>query len=118
MNEPYNVVENVLTDDEKVYKALGPSIDLSINELQPCFISMVVIYPGDTGPQNIEIYLSNEENNWKLVKQVTANKAPVHNIVIPGENLAKYIRIKCINNIRGGNFVNIRFIQVKGLHPD
>lgn len=36
-------------------------------------------------------------------------------MVLPGETIAKYIRVRCINNIRGGNLVNIRYITVKGL---
>ena len=31
IHEPYNVVENVLKDDEKVYKALSPSFDFTVN---------------------------------------------------------------------------------------
>lgn len=27
----------------------------------------------------------------------------------------KYLRLRCINNVRGGNLVNIRYIQIKGL---
>jgi len=31
IHEPYNVVENVLKDDEKVYKALTPAFDFTVN---------------------------------------------------------------------------------------
>lgn len=36
-------------------------------------------------------------------------------MVLPGEIITKYIRVRCINNVRGGNLVNIRYIQIKGL---
>jgi hypothetical protein len=30
IHEPYNVVENILKDDESVYKALTPDLDLTV----------------------------------------------------------------------------------------
>ena len=27
----------------------------------------------------------------------------------------KYLRIRCVNNVRGGNLVNVRYVQVKGM---
>jgi len=50
IHEPYNVVENVLKDDEKVYKALTPSFDFTVNNGQSSFISEVIVHPGDCGP--------------------------------------------------------------------
>jgi transcription elongation factor GreA-like protein len=50
VHEPYNLVENVLRDDDKEYKAMNPSIDLTVNDGKPCFISNVLVHPGDTGP--------------------------------------------------------------------
>ena len=63
----------------------------------------------------MEVYLSNNVDAWQLLKTFSATKAAVQNLVIPGENLAKYVRIRCVNNIRGGNLVNVRYIQIKGL---
>jgi hypothetical protein len=34
---------------------------------------------------------------------------------VPAEHVCKYIRLRCINNVRGGNLVNVRYILVKGL---
>ena len=31
INDPYNVVENILKDDDKIYKALTPELDLTLN---------------------------------------------------------------------------------------
>lgn len=36
-------------------------------------------------------------------------------MIIPGEYHARHLRIKCLNNIRMGNIVNVRFVVVKGL---
>ena len=30
--------------------------------------------------------------------------------------MARYLRLKCLNNIRGGNIVSVRHIMVKGLN--
>ena len=38
IHEPYNIVENVLRDDEKVYKSLSPSFDFTINNGNGSFI--------------------------------------------------------------------------------
>lgn len=110
IHEPYNVVENVLKDDEKVYKSLTPAFDFSVNNGSQCFISNVFVAPGDTGPNKMEIYLSNNFDQWTLIKTFTADKEKIHNLVIPGENMAKYVRVRCVNNIRGGNLINVRFI--------
>jgi len=118
IHEPYNVVENVLRDDEKVYKALTPTFDFTVNNGTGCFISHVILAPGDCGPQKMEVYLSNNIDQWQLAKAYTAGKGSLETLAIPGENMAKYVRVRCVNNIRGGNLVNVRFIQVKGLMPE
>lgn len=50
IHEPYNVVENVLKDDEKVYKALTPTFDFTVNNGNQCYISNIILAPGDCGP--------------------------------------------------------------------
>lgn len=74
IHEPYNVVENVLKDDEKVYKALTPTFDFTVNNGTACFISNVILAPGDTGPQKMEIYLSNNIDQWQFVKAYESDK--------------------------------------------
>lgn len=74
IHEPYNVVENVLKDDEKVYKALTPTFDFTVNNGMSCFISNVILSPGDCGPQKMEIYLSNNIDQWQFVKAYTSSK--------------------------------------------
>jgi len=115
IHEPYNVVENVLKDDESVYKALTPQFDFALAQGQLCYVSEVVLYPGDTGPAVVEIYVSNSMDKWTLVKQYQCSKAGAQKFAIPGEIICKYLRIRCVNNIRGGNIVNVRYVVVKGL---
>ena len=50
IHEPYNVVENVLRDDHKVYKALSPNFDFTLDNGKTCFVANVMLSPGDTGP--------------------------------------------------------------------
>jgi hypothetical protein len=44
------VIENVLKDDESVFKALTPSLDFTLANGSICFVSEVLLYPGDCGP--------------------------------------------------------------------
>jgi len=39
-------------------------------------------------------------------------------LAIPGEYMAKYVRIRCLNNIRGGQIVSTRYIMIKGLNKE
>jgi len=50
IHEPYNVVENILKDDESVYKALTPDLDVTVAQGNLAYISEMSIYPGDCGP--------------------------------------------------------------------
>ena len=50
IHEPYNVVENVLKDDDTVYKGLTPDFDITLDRDELCYVSEVVIWPGDNGP--------------------------------------------------------------------
>ena len=58
IHEPYNVVENVLKDDESVYKALTPQLDFTLSGGAVCFISEVIIHPGDCGPATVEVNIN------------------------------------------------------------
>jgi hypothetical protein len=115
IHEPYNVVENVLKDDESVYKGLTPDLDFTVNTGGLAYIAEVSLWPGDCGPANVELYWSNTSDKWTLAKSFTLTKSGEQKMVLPGEIIAKYMRLRCINNVRGGNLVNIRFIQIKGL---
>ena len=115
IHEPYNVVENILKDDESVYKALTPDLDVTVAQGNLAYISEVAIYPGDCGPQNVELYWSNTADKWTLIKNYTLGKSGAQVLTVPGEHIMKYLRIRCVNNVRGGNLVNVRYVQVKGM---
>ena len=117
IHEPHNVVENVLKDDDSVYKALTPDFDFSLDHGQSCFVSEIIVWPGDSGPNEVAVLVSNQpEGSWAPVKQYTCNRQGSTRLVIPSEYLSKYLRISCINNIRGGQIVSVRYIMVKGLN--
>lgn len=45
------MVENVLKDDESVYRALTPDLDFTLAAGNPTYIAEVSIWPGEaTGP--------------------------------------------------------------------
>ena len=115
IHEPFNVVENVLRDDASVYKALSPAIDLTLSGGQFCFVAEALLYPGDTGPASVQCYVSNVPEKWTLVKEYKCSKSEVVRLTLPGEQVAKYFRVKCVNNVKGGNIVSIRYIVVKGI---
>ena len=58
----------------------------------------------------MEVYVSNVAESWTMVKKFTANKGAATTLVLPGENIAKYLRLCCVNNVRGGNLVNIKYV--------
>lgn len=57
IHEPFNVVENILKDDESVYKALTPDLDFTVANGNTAYVSEVCIMPGDCGPANVEVSL-------------------------------------------------------------
>jgi hypothetical protein len=115
IHEPYNVVENILKDDESVYKALTPDLDFTVASGNLAYIAEVVIFPGDCGPSTVELYWSNTADKWTLVKSYTCTRAGEQRLTLPGEVITKYLRVRCVNNVRGGNLVNIRYLAIKGL---
>jgi len=115
VHEPYNVVENVLKEDDSVFRTLTPAVDMTLCSGSVCFVSEIVLYPGDCGPANMEIYSSREPEMWSLVSTHKCTRDPVQTFMLPGEQLCKYIRLKFSNNVRGGNIVSVRQVRIKGL---
>lgn len=74
IHEPYNVVENVLKDDESVYKALTPDLDFTVANGSLAYVAEVALWPGDCGPATVEIYWSNTADKWTLVKSFTCGR--------------------------------------------
>jgi hypothetical protein len=115
INEPYNVVENVLRNDESVYKALSPDLDFTLANTKKWFISEVYIHSGDGGPGNVEVYISDIPNSWSLVEAYEWSDDEIQRLTIPGEQIAKFLRIRWLNNNQGGNIVKVRFVEIKGI---
>ena len=116
IHEPHNVVENILRDDETVYKALTPDLDLTLDKGDLCYISEVLIWPGDGGPSQVQVLVSNNTESWSLVKEFACAREGCSKLVVPSEIHAKHLRIKCVSNSRGGQIVSVRHVIVKGLN--
>lgn len=115
MHEPNNVVENVLKDDDTVFRTLSPAVDITLCNGSTCFVSEVVVCPGEVGPANLEVFTSNVPEKWTLISTHKCTRDPVQTFLLPGEQLCKFLRLKMTNNIRGGNIVSVRHVKVKGV---
>lgn len=115
IHEPDNVVENAIADNGKIYKALNPAIDITLSNGAYCFVSEVVVYGGEPSPAKVEVYKSNVPNSWVLIKKGDCENGKEVRLEMPGEQVAKYLRVRFPSNIRGGNIVGVRFITVKGI---
>ena len=78
------------------------------------YVSEVLIYPDEPVPGEVEIML-NDGENWFLGVKGIQSKGDVLRFIIPDEKYSKYIKINFLSNKRGGSFVGIRYLQVKGL---
>jgi len=61
--EPKNVVENILRDDDSIFKSTNPVFDLKISRGRS-FVGYIHIHPGDTGPKLIQLMVANEVDDW------------------------------------------------------
>jgi len=115
VHEPHNVVENVLKDDQdQAWRSLQPEIDLTCNNHQVCFVSEVVVWPGECGPQDVEVYVSNVPDKWTLINTYKCSRELQQSFMLPGEQLCKYVRLRFPTNVRGGNIVTIQKVRLKG----
>ena len=69
IHEPFNVVENVLKDDETIYKGLQPVFDFTLLDGKVCFIAEVLIWGGEVGPAIVEVSVGNSLDSWQFVKE-------------------------------------------------
>ncbi|GIQ86879.1 hypothetical protein KIPB_008809 [Kipferlia bialata] len=115
-HEPDNRVENVLEDDEAQYRALSPSIDMALCNGSPCFVSEVVVCPGECGPAVCEVYTATVPDQWVLCCSYKCSRDTRQVYQLPGEQTGlTQIRLRFPSNIRGGNIVSVRHVEVKGL---
>ena len=66
----------------------------------------------------MELYTSEYPNNWDFGEAYECSNDEIQRLTLPGETIAKYVRIKCINKNQGGNIVRVRHIEVKGIIKD
>jgi hypothetical protein len=59
--------------------------------------------------------MSNTVEKWTKVNDYIFSKGQEMRIVLPGEQVGKYMRLKCASNVRGGHISSIRHVIVKGL---
>jgi len=59
--------------------------------------------------------VSNSHEKWTFVKQYECSKGETQRLIVPGEHVAKFLRVRCVKNIRGGDIVTVRHVVVKGL---
>ncbi|KAL0241421.1 hypothetical protein GEMRC1_006656 [Eukaryota sp. GEM-RC1] len=115
VHEPWNIVDNVLEDDESVYRTLSPVLDFTLANGSLCFVSEVMFFGGDCGPSRIEVFVAQNFDDWDFVAEFECSRDSCQVIRLPGEQVCRHLRIVCPNNIRGGNIVSVRYVKVKGL---
>ena len=75
IHDPYNVVENILRDDDTVYKALTPNLDFTLLQGQLCYMAEITIFPGDCGPEDVEVSFSlTKDIRFKCPRQVAVRQ--------------------------------------------
>jgi len=113
--EPYNIVENVLKDNESIYKAMNPILDFTLHHGVMCFVGEIYVSSVEPGPGDIEIYVGKALDRWDLLTVHRCGRELEQRILFKQEVHAKYLRLKCVDNLRGGNLCCIRFVQVFGV---
>lgn len=79
-----------------------------------CFVSEVMIWPGECGPADIEVYVSNVPDKWTLINTYKCTRDAQQTFMLPGEQLCKYVRLRFPSNVRGGNIVTVQKVRLKG----
>jgi hypothetical protein len=119
VHEPHNVVENVLVDDDRVYRTVGPVVDITLCRSLVCFVAYVTVEFGDPVGLHVEVYIGDVPDKYTLVStHRNDDKLEKLRVLLPGETMGRYLRIVCKNNTRGGNIVAVRRVVVEGLVKD
>jgi hypothetical protein len=92
-----------------------PLFSLPLPLPKVCFVSAVELYPGDCGPSECEVYVSNVPDKWTLINTYTCTREEKQTFMLPGEQLCKYIRLRFPSNVRGGNIVTINKVRLQGM---
>lgn len=52
-----------------MFKGLQPALDFTLASGDVCYIAEVLIWPGDSGPLDVELYVGNIIDMWTFVKE-------------------------------------------------
>lgn len=163
-HEPENIIDNVLKDDETVWRAISPDIDLELDNGHICFIAHIELRFGDSIPRSLDVFTSDNCEDWFHVATLNCSidyeqvdkeemrredniiglynnnnkrfhlaKDQLHLLFykfiykyslpppkfqafsIPGETLARNVRLGMHENQRGGHYITIRRVNVRGM---
>eukprot|EP00767_Chilomastix_cuspidata_P001345 gnl/Chilomastix_cuspidata/1456.p1 GENE.gnl/Chilomastix_cuspidata/1456~~gnl/Chilomastix_cuspidata/1456.p1 ORF type:complete len:803 (-),score=258.30 gnl/Chilomastix_cuspidata/1456:822-3230(-) len=115
-HEADNVVENVLRDDNTVFRRVSPVLDLSVSGARPNFVAGVVLSPGECGPAEMEVHLSRVVGHFSHAGTFRCTREPEQMFRLKGDTTGvMQVRLKFIGNTRGGNIASIRRVKVLGL---
>lgn len=81
-------------------------------------MSEILIHGGDGGPASVEIYTSQYPNTWDFLEAFECSDDEVQRLTLPGENIVKYLKIRCLKSNQGGKIVRIRHIEVNGVSKE
>jgi len=118
VHEPDNVADNVFTETSTQWKTLSPNIDLALaGGNMACFVAQVDICAGDCGPSTVIVHTSRNGNEWMKHGDFTCNAGPGEwqSFPLQGEPICSFLRIEMPNNIRGGSYVSVQQVRVRGL---
>lgn len=108
-----NRLSSILHDDESHYRNKQPQIDFILYNDKECYISEVMVDPNEPAPGDTEIFVSSNRRDWTKA-EFTLSKEKTRRYILKGEVFGCYLRIHFLNNSRGGSFVGIRYIRIKG----
>ena len=111
--EGYNRLSSVLHDDETHYRNKQPQLDFILYNDKQCYVSEIIVDPNEPAPGETEIFVSNDKRKWDKV-EFNSNKDKIKRYILKGEVFACYLRIVFLSNSRGGSFVGLRYIRIKG----
>ena len=110
------MVDNILKDTEEAYRHHKPTFEFDLFNGELCYVAKVVVESKIPPPGDVEISLSiTPSGPWRSVFKDKSRNDEKNEFVLPGEQYAKYLQIKFLNNKYGGNFVGIRYLYIKGL---
>ena len=98
-HEPFNQPENVLMDDNTVFRQLKPSLEFSLSKnFSEFYVAEIIVHVDEPAPGEVEIMLNNG-GEWFSGLKTIGTKDGIQRFLIPDEKYAKYVLINFLNNI-------------------